>query len=130
MPYLYNVENKISIHIIAITLIVFIAITTIMYLFTSNYIDKKRLKSIYDYIAAEDYDNASFLFNDLYTKRPLNKNILKTGIDLYYDILIRTDKKEVIISASESIIKYAKVAHIKEINYKICKTIIINIKIY
>ncbi|WP_300370000.1 lipopolysaccharide assembly protein LapB [Brachyspira sp.] len=108
MPYLYNVEKKISIHIIAITLIVSVTVITIIYLFTSNYIEKKRLKSIYDYIAIEDYDNASFLFNDIYTKKPLNKNILKTGIDLYYDILIRSDKKEVIVSASESIIRYAK----------------------
>ena len=108
MPYLYNVEKKISIHIIAITLIVSIAVITFIYLFTSNYIEKKRLKSIYDYIAIEDYDNASFLFNDIYAKRPLNKNILRTGVDLYYDILIRSDKKEVIINASESIIRYAK----------------------
>ncbi|CRF34557.1 hypothetical protein BRSU_2098 [Brachyspira suanatina] len=107
MPYLYNVEKKISIHIIVITLIA--AITTIgtSYIFISNYIEKKRLKSIYDYMESEDYNNASFLFNDLYSKRPLNKNILITGIDLYYDILIRSDKKEIIVNASENIIRYA-----------------------
>lgn len=108
MPYLYNVEKKISIHIIVITLITAITIISIAYLFTSNYIEKKRLKSIYDYMALEDYDNASFLFNDLYAKKPLNKNILITGIDLYYDILIRSDKKDIIVNASENIIRYSK----------------------
>lgn len=107
MPYLYNVEKKISIHIIVITLIVAITVIGTAYLFTSNYIEKKRLKSIYNYMESEDYNNASFLFNDLYSKRPLNKNILITGIDLYYDILIRSDKKEIIVNASENIIRYA-----------------------
>lgn len=108
MPYLYNVENKISIHIIIITFTAILSIIVIAYLFTSSYIEKKRLKSIYDYMAIEDYDNASFIFNDLYTKRPLNKNILNTGMDLYYDILIRADKREIIVEASENIIRYAK----------------------
>lgn len=108
MPYLYNVEKRISIHIIIITLIAVLSIVAVAYLFTSNYIEKKRLKSIYDYMALEDYNNASFLFNDLYTKRPLNKNILITGIDLYYDILIRSDKNDIITSASQNIIRYAK----------------------
>ncbi|PTY41196.1 tetratricopeptide repeat protein [Brachyspira hampsonii] len=107
MPYLYNVEKKISIHIVAATLITAAAVISAAYLFTSNYIEKKRLKSIYDYMESEDYNNASFLFNDLYSKKPLNKNILITGIDLYYDILIRSDKKEIIVSASENIIRYA-----------------------
>ncbi len=107
MPYLYNVEKKISIHIVVITLITAVTVISAAYLFTSSYIEKKRLKSIYDYMESEDYNNASFLFNDLYSKRPLNKNILITGIDLYYDILIRSDKKEIIISASENIIRYA-----------------------
>ena len=107
MPYLYNVEKNISIHIIVITLIAAVTLIGAAYLFTSNYIEKKRLKSIYDYMVSEDYNNASFLFNDLYSKRPLNKNILITGIDLYYDILIRSDKKEIIVNASENIIKYA-----------------------
>lgn len=107
MPYLYNVEKKISIHIIVITLIAAITVIGTAYLFTSNYIEKKRLKSIYNYMESEDYNNASFLFNDLYSKRPLNKNILITGIDLYYDILIRSDKKEIIVNASENIIRYA-----------------------
>ncbi|KLI43093.1 hypothetical protein SZ52_05640 [Brachyspira hyodysenteriae] len=107
MPYLYNVEKKISIYIIVITLIAAITVIGTAYLFTSNYIEKKRLKSIYNYMESEDYNNASFLFNDLYSKRPLNKNILITGIDLYYDILIRSDKKEIIVNASENIIRYA-----------------------
>lgn len=105
MPYIYNVEKKISLQIIVITLITSIIIISSAYLFTSGYIEKKRLKSIYDYMSLEDYDNASFLFNDLYTKKPLNKNILITGIDLYYDILIRSDKEDT--KSSESIIKYA-----------------------
>lgn len=105
MPYIYNVEKKISLQIIVITLITSIIIISSAYLFTSEYIEKKRLKSIYDYMSLEDYDNASFLFNDLYTKKPLNKNILITGIDLYYDILIRSDKEDT--KSSESIIKYA-----------------------
>ncbi|MEI0563147.1 tetratricopeptide repeat protein [Brachyspira pulli] len=108
MPYLYNVEKRISIHIIIITLIAVLSIIAVAYLFTSNYIEKKRLKSIYDYMALEDYDNASFIFSDLYAKRPLNKNILVTGIDLYYDILIRSDKNDIIRLASENIIRYAK----------------------
>ena len=108
MPYLYNVEKKISIHIIVITFIAVIGIVLTSYLFIYNYIEQKRLKSIYDYMALEDYNNASFIFNDLYTKKPLNKNILTTGIDLYYDILIRSDKKDIITLASENIIRYAK----------------------
>lgn len=107
MPYLYNVEKKISIHIIVITLIAALTVISAVYLFTANYIEKKRLKSIYNYMESEDYNNASFLFNDLYSKKPLNKNILITGIDLYYDILIRSDKKEIIVNASENIIRYA-----------------------
>ena len=108
MPYIYNVEKKISIYIIIITSIAVFSITLSIYLFVSNNIEKKRLKSIYNYIDLEDYNNASFIFNDLYCKKPLNKNILMTGIDLYYYILIRTDKKDMIIKSSENIIRYSK----------------------
>ena len=108
MPYLYNVEKRISLHIVAITLIAVIGVTAFTYLFINNYIQKKRLKYIYDYMAIEDYNNASFIFNELYGKNPLNKNILITGIDLYYDILIRADKNDVIKTSSENIIRYAK----------------------
>lgn len=41
MPYLYNVEKKISIHIVAATLITAAAVISAAYLFTSNYIEKK-----------------------------------------------------------------------------------------
>ena len=108
MPYLYNVEKRISLHIIVITLIAVLSCVTLAYIFINNYIQKKRLKYVYDYMASEDYNNASFIFNELYGKSPLDKNILTTGIDLYYDILIRTDKDDIIKSSSENIIRYAK----------------------
>ena len=88
MPYLYNVEKKIGFNIIIVVLFGIISSLSLGYLSISNYIQKKRMKSIYDYILAKDYDNASFIFKDMYNKNPLNKNILMAGIDLYYDILI------------------------------------------
>ena len=57
-------KKKISIHIIVITLIAALTVISAVYLFTANYIEKKRLKSIYNYMESEDYNNASFLFND------------------------------------------------------------------
>ena len=108
MPYLYNVEKRISLNIVIITLIAVFSFVLFAYLFINNYIQKKRLKYIYDYMALEDYNNASFIFNELYGKNPLNKNILITGIDLYYDILIRSDKEDTAKTASENIIRYGK----------------------
>lgn len=108
MPYLYTVERKISINIIVFVLIAIFGIFGFVSIFLSNYIQKKRLKSIYDYMAIEDYNNASFIFNDLLSKHPLDKTILITGIDLYYDMILRSGNKDIIIPASENITKYAK----------------------
>lgn len=108
MPYLYDVERKINAKIIIVALAGIIIIAVLSYLFISNYIERKRIRYIYDYIALEDYDNASFIFKDLYSKKPLNKNILMAGIDLYYNILLITTDKDIITTASENITKYAK----------------------
>lgn len=108
MPYFYNVEKKIGANIIIAVLIGIIGFSVFGYLFVSNYIQKKRLKSIYDYMLVKDYDNASFVFNDMHSKNPLNKNILMTGIDLYYDIIINGKNENLIISSCENIIKYAR----------------------
>lgn len=108
MPYFYNVERKIGIKIVALTLIGFIASSYFIYSFISNYIEKKRLKSIYDYMEAKDYDNASYIFNDLHNKNPLNKNILKTGVDLYYDIIVNEKNENITVSACENVIKYGR----------------------
>lgn len=108
MPHLYIVEKKIKLHIIIISIIVVVIFVTLLTFFMYNYIQMKRLSSIYDYMAIGDYSNASFIFNDLYEKYPLDKNILKTGVDLYYDMLIRSDKKSTIISSSENIAKYGR----------------------
>ena len=108
MPYLYNVEKRIGANIIIISLIGVIAFSTFGYLFISNYIERKRLKSIYDYMEIKDYDNASFIFRDMHNKKPLNKNILLTGIDLYYDMIINGRNENIIILSCENIIKYAR----------------------
>lgn len=107
MPYLYNVEGKISAKIIIGVLIGIIVASSFGYLSISNYIQKKRMKSIYDYISVKDYDNASFIFMDMHNKKPFNKKILITGIDLYYDILINSKNEKVAVSSCENIIKYA-----------------------
>ena len=65
MPYFYNVEKKIGANIVILTLIGIISFSVCIYLFISNYIQKKRLKSIYDYMLVKDYDNASFVFKDM-----------------------------------------------------------------
>lgn len=109
MPHLYIVEKKIKLHIIIISIVFVVILISILTFFTYNYIQKKRLSSVYDYMAVGDYSNASFIFDNLYEKYPLDENILKTGVDLYYDMLIRTDKKSVEISSSENIIKYGKI---------------------
>ena len=108
MPYLYDVERKINAKIIIATLAGIVVTAVLSYLFISNYIERKRIRYIYDYIALEDYDNASFIFKDLYSRKPLNKNILMAGIDLYYNILLITTDKDIITTASENITKYAK----------------------
>ncbi len=108
MPYFYNVEKKIGANIVILTLIGIISFSVCIYLFISNYIQKKRLKSIYDYMLVKDYDNASFVFKDMHNKNPLDKNILMTGIDLYYDVIINGINENIIISSCENIIKYAR----------------------
>ena len=108
MPYLYNVERKISFKIIIVTLTTISLVILFTYTFLSNFIEKKRLKSIYDYMALEDYNNASFIFHDLLSKNPVNKNILIAGIDLYYDMLIRSEDNNIIMLSSKNIIKYSK----------------------
>ncbi len=107
MPYLYNVEGKISAKIIIGVLIGIIAASSFGYLSISNYIQKKRMKSIYDYISVKDYDNASFIFMDMHNKKPFDKKVLIAGIDLYYDILINSKNEKIAISSCENIIKYA-----------------------
>ena len=107
MAYLYNVERKISAKIVIGVLIGVIAASSFGYFSISNYIQKKRMKSIYDYIIAKDYDNASFIFMDMHNKKPFDKKILTAGIDLYYDILINSKDEKVSISSCENIIKYA-----------------------
>lgn len=107
MAYLYNVERKISAKIVIGVLIGVIAASSFGYFSISNYIQKKRMKSIYDYIMAKDYDNASFIFMDMHNKKPFDKKILTAGIDLYYDILINSKDEKVSISSCENIIKYA-----------------------
>lgn len=107
MPYLYNVEGKISAKIIIGVLIGIIAASSFGYLSISNYIQKKRMKSIYDYISVKDYDNASFIFMDMHNKKPFDKKILMAGIDLYYDILINSKNEKLSVSSCENIIKYA-----------------------
>ncbi len=107
MPYLYNVEGKISAKIIIGVLIGIIAASSFGYLSISNYIQKKRMKSIYDYISVKDYDNASFIFMDMHNKKPFDKKILMAGIDLYYDILINSKNEKISVSSCENIIKYA-----------------------
>lgn len=107
MAYLYNVERKISAKIVIGVLIGVIAASSFGYFSISNYIQKKRMKSIYDYILAKDYDNASFIFMDMHNKKPFDKKILTAGIDLYYDILINSKDEKVSISSCENIIKYA-----------------------
>ena len=54
MPYFYNVEKKIGANIVILTLIGIISFSVCIYLFISNYIQKKRLKSIYDYMLVKD----------------------------------------------------------------------------
>lgn len=107
MPYLYNVEGKISAKIIIGVLIGIIAASSFGYLSISNYIQKKRMKSIYDYISVKDYDNASFIFMDMHNKKPFDKKVLIAGIDLYYDILINSKNEKIAVSSCENIIKYA-----------------------
>lgn len=107
MPYLYNVEGKISAKIIIGVLIGIIAASSFGYLSISNYIQKKRMKSIYDYISVKDYDNASFIFMDMHNKKPFDKKVLIAGIDLYYDILINSKNEKIEVSSCENIIKYA-----------------------
>lgn len=107
MPYLYNVEGKISAKIIIGVLIGIIAASSFGYLSISNYIQQKRMKSIYDYISVKDYDNASFIFMDMHNKKPFDKKVLIAGIDLYYDILINSKNEKIAVSSCENIIKYA-----------------------
>ena len=107
MPYLYNVERKISLKIIIVTITTVSLVVIFTYTFLANFIEKKRLKSIYDYMALEDYNNASFIFHDLIAKKPVNKNVLIAGIDLYYDMLIRSEDHNTMILSSKNIIKYA-----------------------
>ena len=107
MAYLYNVEGKISAKIVIGVLIGVIAASSVGYFSISNYIQKKRMKSIYDYILTKDYDNASFIFMDMHNKKPFDKKILMTGIDLYYDILLNSQNEKVAVSSCENIIKYA-----------------------
>lgn len=107
MAYLYNVERKISAKILIGVLIGIIAASSVGYFSISNYIQKKRMKSIYDYIMTKDYDNASFIFMDMHNKKPFDKKILAAGIDLYYDILLNSKNEKVAISSCENIIKYA-----------------------
>jgi tetratricopeptide (TPR) repeat protein len=108
MPYLYVVEKKIKLRAIIISLIVFVIVSVLGIFWALNYIQKRRLSSVYDYISLSDYDNASFIFTKLYNQNPLNGVILKTGVDLYYDILIRGDDLSMLQAASENVVMFTK----------------------
>lgn len=109
MPHFYRVQKKIKLHILLIFVIVISIASVSSFIFISTYIQKKRLRSVYDYISGGDYDNASFVFISLYNKYPLDANVLKSGIDLYYDILLRnTDNTTVVKLAGENITSYTK----------------------
>ena len=92
MPYLYDVERKINARIIIATLAGIILTVVLSYLFISNYIEKKRIRYIYDYIALEDYDNASFIFKDLHSRKPLNITTASENITKYAKQMLLTSK--------------------------------------
>ena len=110
MPYIYSVEKKINFRFLIISFIIFVAIVSISFFLIYNYIQRKKVDSIYDYMSLSDYGNASFIFRDLYSDYPVDKSVLMAGVDLYYDILVRSTDKSVLIDASEKVIIYSKQA--------------------
>lgn len=104
----YVVEKKINIKILSIVFILISAIFIIIAFFVHENIQKRKIVTIYDYIAINDYDNASFIFRTLYEKEPFNASVLKAGIDLYYEILVRSDSKSFVELASERVVSYGK----------------------
>ena len=110
MPYIYTVEKKINFHVLVISFIMFLAIAFVSFFLLYNYIQKKKVASIYDYMSLSDYGNASFIFTDLYSDYPVDKAVVLAGVDLYYDILVRSADKDVLIDASEKVIIYSKQA--------------------
>lgn len=123
MPYLYTVEKKINPHVIIVVFVVFSVIAVSSFFIIYNYIQGKRLSSIYNYMDLGDYGNASFIFTDLYTDYPVDEAVIKAGIDLYYDILVRSSNddeyaalktpsvyndRDALIDASEKVAIYSK----------------------
>jgi len=108
MPYIYTVEKKINFRILIISVLILAAIISGSFFLVYNYIQRKRVDSIYDYMSLSDYGNASFIFTDLYSDYPVDEAVVKAGVDLYYDILVRSTDRDTLIDASEKVVIYSK----------------------
>lgn len=108
MPQEYRVEKKINPKIFFVIVFIVCVITSISVFFVYEHIQNEKLLAFYDYVSSGDYDNASFVFRVLYEKEPFNYNILRAGIDLYYEILVRSDSDEFMFIAAERVIIYTK----------------------
>lgn len=108
MPYIYTVEKKINFRILIILFLILVAIVFASFFLVYNYIQRKKVDSIYDYMSLSDYGNASFIFTDLYSDYPVDEAVVEAGVDLYYDILVRSTDRDTLIDASEKVIVYSK----------------------
>lgn len=108
MPYIYTVEKKINFRILIILFLILLAIVLGSFFLVYNYIQRKKVDSIYDYMSLSDYGNASFIFTDLYSDYPVDEAVVEAGVDLYYDILVRTTDRDILIDASEKVVIYSK----------------------
>lgn len=108
MPYIYTVEKKINFRILIISILILVAIILGSFFLVYNYIQRKKVDSIYDYMSLSDYGNASFIFTDLYSDYPVDEAVVLAGVDLYYDILVRSTDRDTLIDASEKVVIYSK----------------------
>ena len=104
----YRVEKKINPRMFFVIVFIICFITSVSIFFIYEHIQSEKLSVFYDYVSSGDYENASFIFRILYEKEPFNYAILRAGIDLYYEILVRSDSDEFIFIASERVIIYSK----------------------
>ncbi len=104
----YKVEKKINSKILFLIVSAISLVTILSVLAVYNHIDKKRFLTFYNYVSADDYDNASFIFRTMYEKKPFDYNVLLAGIDLYYQILIDGIDEQFTPISAEHVIIYSK----------------------
>ncbi len=104
----YQVEKKINSKILFLIILVVSSITMLSIYFIYSHIDRKRFVTFYNYVSANDYDNASFIFTTMYEKKPFNYNVLLAGIDLYYKILVDGVDQQFVPISAEHVVIYSK----------------------